>query len=141
MYTTYDINGKITTKGDEHMNVNQVISSKIKGLMEKNQVSLRKLAEVIGVSHPTMSKYIENNQPLDSNKLLKIAQYFNKPFDYFFKDSNEEFNFMFRADKPDINISNIDIDRMNTAILSYLDILGQNQFHYIPQKYTMLEQH
>ena len=82
------------------MNISQMIGNKINDLMEKENISLRKLSEVIGVTHFTLSKHAEGMLAIDSDKLMKIAIYFNKSFDYFFKDDSSEFTFLFRADKP-----------------------------------------
>ena len=109
----------------------------IKKLMDKNDVSLRKLSEQIGITHPTLTKYVEGTQPIDSEKLMSIALFFNKPFDYFFKEENNEISFMFRADKANKNIRDIDIDLLKSSINSYLDIIGEVQYQFIPQKYAI----
>ena len=101
------------------MNVSQVIGNNIKALMEKEHLSLRKLSESIGVSHPTLKKYVDGSQPIDSEKLMKIALHFQKPFDYFFKENHKDVGFLFRADKPQKDIKNIDIDNLKNAIYSY----------------------
>jgi Zn-dependent peptidase ImmA (M78 family) len=119
------------------MNISSVIGKNIKILMEKENVSLRKLSESIGITHPTLIKYVEGNQPIDSEKLMMIALYFKKPFDYFFKEDNKSINFMFRADKPEKDIQDIDLDNLRNSIYSYLDILGNSGYQYIPQKYNI----
>ncbi len=119
------------------MNISNIIGQNIKTLMEKENISLRRLSESIGITHPTLIKYVEGSQPIDSEKLMKIAMYFKKPFDYFFKEDNNSINFMFRADKPEKDIQNIDLDNLRNSIYSYLDILGNLGYQYIPQKYTI----
>lgn len=119
------------------MNVSLTIGKNIKELMEKENLSLRKLSEMIGVSHPTLKKYVDGSQPIDSEKLMKIALYFQKPFDYFFKEKHEHVSFLFRADKPQKSIKNIDIDHLRNAIYSYMDIIGDSSYRYIPQKYSI----
>lgn len=117
------------------MNISQMIGNKINDLMEKENISLRKLSEVIGVTHPTLSKYVEGTQAIDSDKLMKIAIYFNKSFDYFFKDDSSEFTFLFRADKPGNDIKNVDINYLKDSLQSYHDILDDISYQYIPPKY------
>lgn len=124
-------------KGVVVMNVSQVIGSNIKALMDKENLSLRKLSESIGISHPTLKKYVDGNQPIDSEKLMKIALHFQKPFDYFFKEKHEDVSFLFRADKPQKDIKNIDIDKLKNTIFSYMDIVGDSNYRYIPQKYNI----
>ena len=119
------------------MNISMVIGNNIKYLMEKENLSLRKLGESIGVSHPTLKKYIDGSQPIDSDKLMKIALYFQKPFDYFFKEKHDEVTFMFRADKAERDIKNMDIDYLKDAISCYIDILGDSEVRYLPQKYHL----
>lgn len=119
------------------MNISSVIGKNIKALMEKENVSLRKLSESIGITHPTLIKYVEGSQPIDSEKLMMIALYFKKPFDYFFKEDNKNINFMFRADKPEKDIQDIDLDNLRNSIHSYLDVLGNAGYQYIPQKYNI----
>jgi Zn-dependent peptidase ImmA (M78 family)/transcriptional regulator with XRE-family HTH domain len=128
---------KLLYKGVVIMNVSLVIGNNIKELMDKEKLSLRKLSESIGVSHPTLKKYIDGNQPIDSEKLMKVALYFQKPFDYFFKEKHENVCFLFRADKPEKDIKNIDIDKLKNAIYSYIDIIGDSSYQYIPQKYSI----
>lgn len=119
------------------MNISNVIGKNIKTLMENENVSLRKLSESIGITHPTLIKYVEGSQPIDSEKLMMIALFFKKPFDYFFKEDNNNISFMFRADKPENDIQNIDLENLRNAIYSYLDILGNVGYQYIPQKYSI----
>ena len=119
------------------MNVSFIIGKNIKDLMEKENLSLRKLSESIGVSHPTLKKYVDGSQPIDSEKLMKIALYFQKPFDYFFKEEHEHVRFLFRADKPQKDITNMDIDYLKNAIYTYKDVIGDSNYQYIPQKYHL----
>ena len=119
------------------MNISLVIGQNIKKLMEKDNISLRQLSESIGITHPTLSNYVEGKQAIDSEKLMAIAQYFRKPFEFFFKDDNHALNFMFRADKPNKDIQDIDIEHLTNSIFSYLDIIGNVGYQYIPQKYQM----
>lgn len=119
------------------MKVSIAIGAKIKKMMEERKVSLRQLSQEIGVTHPTMSKYVEGIQPIDSDKLMKIASFFNKPFDYFFKSDSQQYSFMLRADRPNANVCHIDIDNMVSIITDYTNIMTQNDYIYIPPMYHL----
>ena len=119
------------------MNISLVIGQNIQKLMEKEKVSLRQLSESIGITHPTLSNYVEGEQAIDSEKLMLIAKFFKKPFDYFFKEDNKQISFMFRADKANKDIQNIDIEHLSNTIYSYLDVIGDVGYQYIPQKYQL----
>lgn len=119
------------------MKVSKVIGDNIKNLMGDHDVSLRKLSEAIGVSHPTLKRYVDGEQPIDSEKLMQIALYFNKSFDYFIKQEHNDMAFMFRADKPSTDVQNIDLENLRLSINGYLDIIGNDKFQYIPQKYSI----
>lgn len=124
-------------KGVVIMNISIVIGNNIKELMDQNNLSFRKLSETIGISHPTLKKYVDGSQPIDSDKLMKIALYFQKSFDYFFKEKHDNLSFLFRADKPQKDIQNIDIDCLKKTISSFMDIMGTSSFKYIPPKYNI----
>ena len=119
------------------MKVSKVIGDNIQKLMVQQNISYRKLSEVIGVSHPTLKKYVDGEQPIDSEKLMQIALFFNKSFDYFLREKPSEVEFMFRADKPNQNVKNIDLENLKLSINSYLDVIGKNLYRYIPQKYKI----
>lgn len=121
------------------MNISELIGQRINDLMAKEGISLRKLSEAIGITHPTLAKYIDGSQPIDSEKLMKIALYFNQPFDYFFKNENQSIKFMFRADKPKADVQNVDIDFLLKSIYSYNDVIGDKGYEFIPQKYKLTE--
>lgn len=119
------------------MNISLVIGQNIQKLMDKEKVSLRQLSESIGITHPTLSNYVEGKQAIDSEKLMAIAKFFKKPFDYFFKEDNKQIRFMFRADKANKDIQDIDIEHLSNTIYSYLDVIGDVGYQYIPQKYQL----
>lgn len=121
------------------MNISKLIGQRINDLMTKESVSLRKLSESIGITHPTLAKYIDGSQPIDSEKLMKIALFFNQPFDYFFKNDNHPIKFLFRANNPKANMLDHDVDSLLTSIYSYNDVLGETGYDFIPQKYILTE--
>lgn len=119
------------------MNISLVIGQNIQKLMEKEKISLRQLSESIGITHPTLSNYVEGKQAIDSEKLMAIAKFFKKPFDYFFKEDNKQIRFMFRADKANKDIQDIDIKHLLNTIDSYLDVIDNVGYQYIPQRYQL----
>ncbi len=119
------------------MSVIKIIGNNIRELMNESNISVRRLAEVINVTHPTMSKYINGEQAIDSERLYIIADYFNKSFDYFFHEKHEELSLMFRADKPKKNLEQYDYNYMLRKIEEYTDIIDSDSVVYIPQSYTI----
>jgi len=123
------------------MSVIRVIGENIKRLMEDQNISLRELSKVAGVSHPTLKRYVEGEKPIDSEKLLRIANHFNKSFEYFFEEKRgadgEVFGFLFRADKATEKIGHNDIEKLKESIRHYLEMMEELDFHYIPEKYVL----
>ncbi len=118
------------------MRVSQVIGKNIENLMIKKSVSNRQMAEIINVTHPTVSKYLKGEQVIDSEKLSIIASFFNKPFDYFFSLEHDEINLLFRADKPEEALDESDINAIKTKFDQYIDVTGKSRFSFVPQKYS-----
>ena len=119
------------------MSIVNTIGQHIGKLMSQENVSFRKLSEAIGVTHPTLAKYVEGSQPIDSDKLMRIALFFNKPFDYFFKNESEAIQFMFRADKPGQNLDSSHYNHLLETIQNYMDVIGDFDYQYIPPKYHL----
>lgn len=132
-------NGKIKS-GSTYMNISIVIGKNIKKLMDNEDLSLRKLSESIGVSHPTLKKYVDGSQPIDSEKLMAIANYFGKPFDYFFKPKSEQISFLFRADRPMESVDGVDISMLENSLYSFNDVFGESQYTYVPPKYQVTKE-
>lgn len=120
------------------MRISEIIGKNIENLMLNNNISYRQMAEIINVTHPTVSKYIKGDQVIDSEKLSVIATYFNKPFDYFFNEEHDGIGLLFRADKPDEALCESDIDLIKTKFNQYIDVVGKSRFNFIPQKYTIV---
>ncbi len=59
------------------------------------------------------------------------------PFDYFFKEEHKEIHFLFRADKPKEQSDTLNFEHFETHIIHYLDVMGDEDFHYLPPKYTV----
>lgn len=118
------------------MKISEIIGKNIETLMINQNISFRQMAEIINVTHPTVSKYIKGEQAIDSDKLSIIASFFKKPFDYFFSEEHDEIGLLFRADKPDEAICEYDIELIKTKFNQYIDVVGKSRFNFIPQKYN-----
>lgn len=119
------------------MNAAEVIGNNIKKLMKKNGISQRKLAEVIGVTHPTLGKYVSGEQIIDSEKLSILSRFFNLSFDYFFIEEHKKLNLLFRADKPSENIEEFEFQKIYQKFQNYIDIVDLGRIKYIPQVYNL----
>lgn len=120
------------------MNIVKTIGKNIKTQMEKRGVSNRELAKAVGVSHPTLKRYIDGTQPIDSEKLMKVSRFFGLPFESFFKrESQSTLNFMFRADKANENVKDVDLATLSQSIKSYLDVMENQDYYTIPAKYAI----
>lgn len=61
---------------------------KLKELRNENSLSLRQLAEELGISYSSLSKYEHGDQQPSFDTLIKIADYFNVTTDYLIGYSN-----------------------------------------------------
>ena len=113
-----------------------MIGNNIKLLMDEASLSIRKMAEIINVTHPTMSKYINGSQIIDSEKLMIVAKYFDKDFDYFFSKEHDDFPIMFRADKPSRNVVDSDYNYILSRIKEYNSVID-NKVVFVPQRYDL----
>jgi Zn-dependent peptidase ImmA (M78 family)/plasmid maintenance system antidote protein VapI len=122
------------------MEILKIIGGNIRKLMDAKGVSMRTLARMIDVSHPTLSSYISGERAIDSGKLYKLAEYFNVDFDYFLKNTEESHNLMFRVISPATTFTENDKEKIMSKIDDYLRIVGANQLiAYIPQQYSFIK--
>jgi len=54
---------------------------------------------------------------------MLLAKYFKKPFDYLFREDKKQIHLMFRADKANRNIQDLDIEHLLNTIDSYSSCL------------------
>ena len=118
------------------MKTPEVIGNNIKKLMSETSLSNRKMAEIINVTHPTMSKYLNGEQIIDSEKLMLIANYFEKDFDYFFTNEHESLPIMFRADKPNEKIDDNNYKYILNRIEEYNSVIDDKMV-FVPQRYSL----
>lgn len=119
------------------MKVSVIIGNNIKALMEKRKISQRKFAEIIGVTHPTLGKYINGEKVIDSEKLSIVADFFDLPFDYFFTTEHKELSLLFRADKPFEKIEEFDFKEIKQKFQNYIDVVELGKVKYIPPNYNL----
>lgn len=121
------------------MNIAPIIGRNIEKLREENSISVEALAEIIGVTRQTMTNYIKGKQVIDSGKLSVLANFFNKPFDYFLNETQQAFSFMFRADNPKENFDSSLSERIIRRIISSCDLLeiSEKKLSLIPESYKI----
>lgn len=69
-------------KEPSHITENQVFPMRLRGLMEEQQVTQKKLAYAIKMRPQTVSLYTTGQSAPDINTLKKIAEFFNVSADY-----------------------------------------------------------
>lgn len=119
------------------MKIASIIGENIQKLMEENELSNRKLAEIIDVSHPTVGNYLKGKQIINSEKLLILANYFNVQFDYFFSKNHPKLDLLFRADKPSENMEGSLINKLKIKFENYIKVVNFEDVSFIPQTYNL----
>ncbi|MHB8292376.1 MAG: helix-turn-helix domain-containing protein [bacterium] len=62
------------------------IGKNIKQKRKEFKLSQVKLGEIINVHYHSIQRYEQGIRQIPLNKLLKLAEYFNVPIEYFYKD-------------------------------------------------------
>ncbi len=123
------------------MNAAKIIGRNIDKARQEKEISYQELAQVLGVTRQTISKYIKGEQAIDSEKLYKLASFFNKSFEYFIQESDgEALRVMFRADFPDDNFT----DELRAMIQDrlqkqweVLNLAGKDMVSFLPPQYKL----
>ncbi|MDD2509916.1 MAG: XRE family transcriptional regulator [Syntrophomonas sp.] len=123
------------------MNIAEIIGRNIDKARQEKEISHQELAQILGVTRQTVSKYIKGEQAIDSEKLFKLAAFFNKPFDYFIEENEDEvLRVMFRADFPDDNFTDelraVIQDRLQKQ-WEVLSLAGQDMISFLPPQYKL----
>lgn len=119
--------------------ISKVIGQNISDCMNQNDVSIVSLSEVAGISRQTMAKIITGESIIDSEKLSIIANYFNKPFEYFFENSHDELSFMFRANNSEENCLPSERESIKTLMDKFVEVekfVGK-KYSFIPPQYSI----
>ena len=77
--------------------VQELFSIRLKRLRERKEVTMVELANMIGMSQATISEWEKGNKFPRSGALQQLANYFNVPMEYFFKE-----NFFLKVDSVNI---------------------------------------
>lgn len=121
------------------MSLAKVIGNNIHALMKKQNVKIKQLADLIGVTRQTMTKYLEGEVIIDSEKLFKIAEFFGKPLDYFLENKHEEMAFLFRAhvlNKESISTVQYKVCDLINRVYEIYELAGE-KISYLPQQYNL----
>jgi len=89
------------------------IRQKVLHLIHEQGISQKDLAHEIGVSETNMSRFLTGKQKIKFDTFLKIAQYFNKPLEYFLAD-----------EQGDVPVKPVPIDGVNIQPIRYVPVLG-----------------
>lgn len=123
------------------MSIAQIIGMNISRAQQENNVSNQELAAILGVTRQTIGKYIKGEQPIDSEKLFILANYFNKPFTFFIQEEeNEALRLMFRADFPDDNFTSALKATIEERLAKQWDVLrlaGKDTISFLPPQYQL----
>ncbi len=123
------------------MSIVAIIGINIEKARREAEVSQEQLANLLGVTRQTISKYIKGEQAIDSEKLFTLANYFNKPFTFFIQEGEaESLRLMFRADFPDDNFTSALRAAIEERLEKQWDVLslaGKDMLSFIPPQYQL----
>ena len=60
-----------------------MLSEKLKALMEKNNLNVNRLSINTGIPYSTISDWVKGETVPKTDKLVKLAEYFNVSIEYF----------------------------------------------------------
>lgn len=66
--------------------IDKIVADNLTKLIKKNQTNIFDLSFEIGVSHAMIWCYKTNKSRISSSRLWMIAEYFNVPIEYMFKE-------------------------------------------------------
>lgn len=136
------------------------IGLRIKKLLERENLSQRELANAIGSSESTISRYIQNKRVPYGDTLTRLAKALNTTSDYLLTGKEETESTLNDRDKKDIEkdlkkimddfksgesgpafydgveLDNDDLDKLEIAMRTALEIAKvKNKEKYTPKKY------
>lgn len=117
-----------------------IIGTNIRNLIDENKINISEIADIIKVSRQTMNNYIKGTSIIDSEKLFIIAEYFNKPIEYFLEEEhNDELSFMFRAHNPQHNFDQCLKSKAENLMEKVYEVykLSGEKYSYIPTQYNL----
>ena len=102
-----------------------ILGDKIMNLRKKNAWSQEELAEKLGVSRQSISKYESAQAVPDMEKVLKLSRIFGVTTDYLLKDEIEELEFLDEDFEEDKKLIKVSMEEAN-EYLDLKEISGRN---------------
>lgn len=123
------------------MEIAQIIGNNLHKIQKEYNYSQEEMGNIIGVTRQTIAKYLNGERIMDSGKLYKIANHFNKSIDYFLtQDNDQKLSFMFRVDDPKNNFGKKLKDKISERFNLYHEIIELSDLQikeYIPEEYNL----
>jgi Zn-dependent peptidase ImmA (M78 family)/DNA-binding XRE family transcriptional regulator len=124
------------------LEIAKIIGDNLHKVQKEYDYSQEDLGKIIGVTRQTIAKYINGERIMDSGKLYKIANHFNKPIDFFLsQNNNETMSFMFRADDPQNNFNKNLKRHISKRFNLFHEIIELSDLQikdYIPEEYNLI---
>lgn len=120
-------------------NISKIIGKNILYCMEENKISVVALSEILGISRQTLTKVLNGESVLDSEKLSIAASYFNKSLNYFFENTHDELSFMFRSINSKENCSKYERNFIESKMNNVVEVekfIGK-KYSFIPSQYSI----
>ncbi|HHY66466.1 MAG TPA: ImmA/IrrE family metallo-endopeptidase [Alicyclobacillus sp.] len=118
----------------------KAIARNLERIRGERRMSVEQLAKAVGVTRPTMYKYLRGEQPIDSAKLEKLCEALGVSVRQILSEEAEMFAFLFRADNPKENFT----QELRHTLLERLDeywsvveALGENRVVMVPPSYRL----
>lgn len=102
-----------------------ILGDKIMNLRKKNSWSQEELAEKLGVSRQSISKYESAQSVPDMEKILKLSRIFGVTTDYLLKDEIEDLEFVDEDFEEDKKLIKVSMEEAN-EYLDLKEISGRN---------------
>ena len=102
-----------------------ILGDKIMNLRKKNSWSQEELAEKLGVSRQSISKYESAQAVPDMEKILKLSRIFGVTTDYLIKDEIEDLEFSEEDYEEDIKLIKLSMEEAN-EYLDLKEVSGRN---------------
>lgn len=122
------------------MSLEKTVASNIQRLIARTHVTQNEVAEYLGLSRQTLSKYLKGKGTFDTVQLVKLAHYFRVPIEQFLTGIDEaETKICYRyTDRNRGCFSNID-KQLRTYIRKYNQTAQATDYYstFIPEQYDL----
>ncbi|PWI56578.1 helix-turn-helix domain-containing protein [Sulfoacidibacillus thermotolerans] len=117
-----------------------LIAKNIDRIRDDQGVTIEELARIVGVTRPTMYKYLRGEQPIDSAKLTKFCEALGVTMRQLVEDEPDIFAFLFRADNPKKNFTretqHLLIEHLD-EYWSVIEAVGEDRVVMLPPSYRL----